>query len=157
MIGYIASILIVPGFWLGWKFLPGLIAWLEHIPNHPIQLSTPQKTILWLAVGGLFTNTLNFLFQFLYSLVTMLIIPGWCYSQPGLMTRFGRISSCFQIIPAILVLLLIFAFVLKYFHPLIAKQTKKLNKTFAVILLLTIVNFIYGIYQILSSLLISSG
>jgi len=157
MTGYIALILIVPGFWLGWKFLPGLIAWLEHIPNHPIQFSPPQKIILWLAVGGLFTNTLNFLFQLLYTPVTMLIIPGWCYSQPGLMTRFGRISSCLQIIPAILVLLVIFAFVLKYFHPLIAKQTKKLNKTFTIILLLAIVNFIYGVYQVLSSLLISSG
>jgi hypothetical protein len=130
---------------------------LQQFPKHPVQLSPTQKTILWLAVGGLFSNTLIFLYQFFYSLVTMLIIPGWCYSQPDLMTRFGRISSCFQILPAILFFLIILAFVTKYFFPFITKQKTKINKFYMVLLLLTIVNFIFKVFQLLFNFLISPG
>jgi hypothetical protein len=151
------ALLLIPGFWLGWKLLTRFLHWLQQFPKHPVQLSPTQKTILWLAVGGLFSNTLIFLYQFFYSLVTMLIIPGWCYSQPDLMTRFGRISSCFQILPAILFFLIILAFVTKYFIPFITKQKTKINKFYMVLLLLTIVNFIFKVFQLLFNFLISPG
>lgn len=153
----IPVLLLIPGFWLGWKFLPPLVSWLQQTPKHPIQLSPPQKTILWLAVGGLFSNTLIFLYQFFYSLVTMLILPGWCYSQPDLMTRFGRISSCFQILPAIVFFLIILAFVIKYYYPFISKQSTKINKFYVIFLLLTIANLIFKVFQLLFNLLISPG
>jgi len=157
MIEFISPLLLILGFWLGWKFLPWLFHWLQQIPKYPILLSPPQKTILWLAIGGIFSNTLIFLYQFFYSLVTMLIIPGWCYSQPDLMTRFGRISSCFQILPAILFFLIILTFVIKYFFPFITQQKTKINKFYMVLILLIIVSYIFKVFQLLFNFLISPG
>lgn len=71
----IPLVLLVIGFWLGWKFLPLLKDWLQSHPNHPIPISPGIRFILWLTVGILFIGTLIGFYQLLYSVFSQLFHP----------------------------------------------------------------------------------
>ncbi len=134
----IPALLLIPGFWLGWKAIPLLVDWLQNNPNHLIQLSSGHKIILWLTVGSLFSNTLLRLYGLLYPLVTMLAIPGWCNTQPNFMTRFGSIGFCLYNLPSILIYLIIFGIVFSSGYSFFSNQTTKINKFYIICSLLTI-------------------
>lgn len=153
----ITVLLLIPGFWLGWKFSTHVIDWAQKNPNRPIHFSPGQKTLLWLTIGSLFSNTFIFIYGFLRTIVTTFIIPGWCYTQPDILTRFGRISSCLHSLPSILFLLIILVIVFKSGFSFISKETMKIHKFYVVMILLTIVIVIYQIVQMLYILLIGPG
>ena len=138
----IPMLLLIPGFWLGWKINPLLVGWLQNNPKLPIRLASAHKTILWLTIGSLFSNTLLRLYALLFPLVTMLIIPGWCSSQPNFMTRFGSVSFCLYNLPAIFIYLTIFGLVFGFGYSFVAHETKKVNKFYLVFLMLTITTII---------------
>lgn len=151
----IPVLLLIPGFWLGWKILPLLVNWFQKNPNYPIQLQPAHKILLWLTVGSLFSNTLNFLYGFFYSSVNMLITPGWCFTQPDFMTRVGKISSCLHVLLLVILFLIIFAFVFKICFAFIRNQTTKINKLIVIILVLTIAQTIFQVVQLLFTQLLS--
>ena len=153
----ITILLLIPGFWLGHKFSPHIVDWAQNNTNRPIHFSPAQKTILWLTIGSLFSNTLIFLYGFIQSLVSMFIIPDWCYTQSDLMTRFGRISSCLHSLPSFLFLIIILVLVFKYGYSFVSNEATKINKFYVIMFLLTIVIMIYQILQKLYILLIGPG
>lgn len=153
----IFALLLIPGFWLGYKFSPLVAEWVQKNPKRPIHFSPGQKTLLWLTIGSLFSNTLIFIYGFIRTIVTMFIIPGWCYTQSDIMTRFGRISSCLHSLPSILFFLITLVIVFKSGFSFISKETTKINKFYVVMILLTIVIVIYQIVQMLYILLIGPG
>ncbi|PKO05854.1 MAG: hypothetical protein CVU41_09520 [Chloroflexi bacterium HGW-Chloroflexi-3] len=153
----ISALLLIPGFWLGYKFSPQVVDWAQKNPKRSLHFSPTQKTLLWLTIGSLFSNTLIFIYGFIRSIVTMFIIPGWCYTQPDLMTRFGKISSCLHSLPSILVFLIILVIVFKFGNSFISNETTKINKFYVVMILLTIVIVIYQIVQMLYILIIGPG
>ncbi len=138
----IPILLLILGFWLGWKVKPLLVEWLQNHPNYPIPLSSGHKIILWLTVGSLFSNTLLRLYALLYPLVTMLITPGWCKSQPNFMTRFGSIPFCLYNLPSILIYLILFGIVFGSAFSFYSNQTTKINKFYVLLLILTITTII---------------
>lgn len=153
----ITVLLLIPGFWLGYKFSPYFVDWVQINPKRPLRFSPGQRTLLWLTIGSLFSNTLVFLYGFIQSIITMFIFPGWCYTQSELMTRFGRISSCLHSLPSILFFLIILVIVFKSGYSFISKETTKINKFYVVMILLTIVIVIYQIVQMIYILLIGPG
>jgi len=153
----ITVLLLIPGFWLGYKFSPHFVDWVQKNPKRSIHFSPGQKTILWLTISSLFSNTLVFLYSFIQSIITMFIIPGWCYTQPDILTRLGRIPSCLQSLPSILFFLIILVIVFKVGYSFYSKETTKINKLYVVMILLTIVIMIYQILQKLYILLIGPG
>lgn len=157
MSNIIPALLLIPGFWLGWKVNPLLEGWLRNHYKHPVHLSSAHKTILWLTVGSLFSNTLLRLYAFLIPLVTMLVIPGWCSTQPNFMTRFGSISFCLYNLPAILIYLIILGVVFGFGYTFVAKQKSKTNKFYLVFLLLTITTIINQMVYLLFNQLIWSA
>jgi hypothetical protein len=154
---FITVLLLIPGFWLGYKFSPHFVDWAQKNPKLPLHFSPGQKTLLWLTIGSLFSNTLVFLYGLIQSTITMFIFPGWCYTQSELMTRFGRISSCLHSLPSILFFLIILVIVFKSGYSFISKVTTKINKIYVVMVLFTIVIVIYQIVQMLYILLIGPG
>ena len=92
-----------------------------------------------------------------FDIVTMFIIPGWCYTQPDILTRFGMISSCLHSLPSILFFLINLVIVFKSGFSFISKETMKIHKFYVVMILLTIVIVIYQIVQMLYILLIGLG
>lgn len=153
----ITAFFLVPGLWLGWKFSPNVVDWAQKNTKRPIHFSPAQKTLLWLTIGSLFSNTLIFIYGFIQSLVTMFIIPGWCYTQPEIMTRFGRISSCLHSLPSFVFLIIIMVLVFKYSYSFVSNETTKINKFYVIMILLTIVIVIYQIVQMLYILIIGPG
>jgi len=153
----IFALLLIPGFWLGYKFSPLVVDWIQKNPNRTIHFSSGQKTILWLTIGSLFSNTLIFIFGFIQSAISMFIIPGWCYTQSDLMTRFGRISSCLHSLPSFVFLIIIMVWVFKYGYSFVSNETTKINKFSAIMILLTIVIVIYQIVQMLYILILGPG
>ena len=145
----IPVLLLIPGFWLGWKVKPLLVSWLQNNPKYPIQLSSGHKTILWLTVGSLFSNTLLRLYALLFPLVTMLVIPGWCNSQPNFMTRFGSIPFCLYNLPSVLIYLIIAGLVFGFGYSFFNKQTTRNNKFYIIFLYLTITTIINQIVYLL--------
>lgn len=153
----VTVLLLIPGFWLGYKFSPYFVDWVQENPKRLIHFSPGQKTLLWLTIGALFSNTFIFIYGFIRTITTMFIIPGWCYTQPDILTRFGRISSCLHSLPSILFFLIILAIVFKSGFSFISKETMKIHKFYVVMILLTIVIVIYQIVQMLYILLIGPG
>ena len=153
----IFALLLIPGFWLGYKFSPLVVDWIQKNPNHPIHFSSGQKTILWLTIGSRFSNTLSFIYGFIQSAISMFIIPGWCYTQSEIMTRFGRISSCLHSLPSFVFLIIILVWVFKYGYSYVSNETTKINKFYAILILLTIVIVIYQIVQVLYILILGPG
>jgi hypothetical protein len=150
----IPALLLIPGFWMGWKFLPPLAGWLQQFPNRPIQLSPTHKIILWLTVGSLFSGTWIGLYGLLYPLVLMFLDPGWCNTQPHFMTIFGNIPGCLYILPSRLFFLIVFGVVFWFGFSFITDETTKKNKFYVVILLLTITNLIFQLLDAVFSNLI---
>ena len=72
----ITVLLLIPGFWLGYKFSPYFVDWVQINPKRPLRFSPGQRTLLWLTIGSLFTNTLVFLYGLNQSIITMFIFPG---------------------------------------------------------------------------------
>jgi hypothetical protein len=144
--------LLVIGFWLGWKFLPKLINWLQQHPNHTILNSPGIKFILWLTAGSLFTGTLiGVFFQLLYPLAMMLFVPGWCNNQAHYWSMLGNIPGCLYLLPSFLFYLIIFVLVFWFGVPFISEETYKTNKLYIVFLLLTITNLIFQLlYSVFS-------
>ena len=153
----IFALLLIPGFWLGYKFSPLVAEWAQNNPKRPLRFSPGQKTLLWLTIGSLFSNTLIFFYGIIQSTISMFIIPGWCYTQPDIMTRFGRISSCLHSLPSILFFLIILVIVFKVGYSFFYDETTKINKFYVVMILLTIGIVIYQIVQMLYILLIGPG
>jgi hypothetical protein len=153
----ITVLLLIPGFWMGYKFSPHFVDWVQNNPKRLLHFSPGQKTILWLTIGSLFSNTLVFFYGIIQSTISMFIIPGWCYTQSELMTRFGRISSCLHSLPSILFFLIILVIVFKVGYSFFYNETTKINKFYVVMILLTIGIVIYQIVQMLYILLIGPG
>ena len=153
----ITAFFLVPGFWLGFKFSPHVVEWAQKNTKRPIHFSSRQRTLLWLTIGSLFSNTLIFIYGFTRSIVTLFIIPGWCYTQSDLMTRFGRISSCLHSLPSILFFLIILVIVFKSGYTFISSETSKINKFYASMILLTIVIVMYQVLQMLYILILGPG
>ena len=143
--------LLVIGFWLGSKFLPKLISWLEQTPNRSFLISPGIKFILWLTAGSLFTGTLIGFYQLLYPLAMMLFIPGWCNNQSHYWIILGNIPGCLYLLPSLLLYLIIFVLVFWFGVPFISDETNKTNKFYIVFLLLTITNLIFQLlYSVFS-------
>lgn len=153
----ITTLFLIPGFWLGHKFSPHIVDWAEKNLKRPIQFSPAQKTLLWLTIGSLFSNTLIFLYGFIHSIVTMFITPGWCYVQSDIMTRFGKISSCLHSLPSFVFLIIILVLVFKYGYSFVTNETSKINKFYVIMILLTIVIVMYQVVQMLYILIIGPG
>ncbi|MBW6473137.1 MAG: hypothetical protein K0B14_08450 [Anaerolineaceae bacterium] len=153
----IFALLLIPGFWLGYKLSPHVVDWAQINTKRPIHFSPAQKSLLWLTIGSLFSNTLIFIYGFIQSAISMFIIPGWCYTQSEIMTRFGRISSCLHSLPSFVFLIIILVLVFKYGYSFVSNETTKINKFYVIMILLTIVIVIYQIVQVLYILILGPG
>jgi len=138
--------ILILGLWIGRKFLPSLAFWLEQIPNRPLSLTPTSKFLLWLATGSLFTGAFLSIFGMFFPLVMVLFNPDWCTRQPRFVTMFGNIGGCFYVIPSILLFMIVFSIVFWLGRSFFKRETKRQNKFYVVLILLTISNLIYQLF-----------
>ena len=148
-------LLIIPGFWLAWKFVSVFNNWIHKKYNHPLSISKTQRSIFWLTIGSLFSIALIRLYAIIYTLLSMIINPGWCNSQPNMMTKFGSVSFCVYNLPSIIIFLLIFGLVFFICYDNFNKSTKTEN-FFLFLIILTITTIINQVVFLLFSQLLWS-